>query len=81
MVIYSQRLARFLNRWPGKERFGIYRFLPAFVVIGASIEFAMINWRVGEVNFYSVYKRNQAHAIAVQRIEQLNRTAKNSISA
>jgi len=49
--LYSEGLAKLMNRWPGKDRLGIYRFLPVFVLAGAAIEFAMINWRVGETNF------------------------------
>jgi len=79
--LYSRGLTRFFDRWPGKERFGVYRFLPAFVVIGAAVEFAMIKWRVGEVNFYSVYKRKQSHTIALQRLEQLNDITNKSLSS
>lgn len=54
---YNKSLQRFLDAWPGKRYFGMYRFLPIFFVLGASVEFAMINWHVGEVNFckLSVY--------------------------
>ncbi|XP_055349415.1 small integral membrane protein 4-like [Paramacrobiotus metropolitanus] len=48
---------RFLDRWPGKERFGYYRFLPLFFACGAAIEFIMIHLTIGETNFYDVYKR------------------------
>lgn len=51
MKFYSSRLRWFLDRWPGKKYFGIYRFLPIFFVLGAALEFSMINWHVGEVNF------------------------------
>jgi hypothetical protein len=51
MTFYSRTLRRFLNKWPGKKYFGIYRFLPIFFVLGAALEFSMINWHVGEVNF------------------------------
>ena len=40
-----------LDTVPGKARFGNYRFLPFFFIFGASIEFLMINWTVGETNF------------------------------
>jgi hypothetical protein len=51
MKYYSSKLRRFLDKWPGKKYFGIYRFLPIFFVLGAALEFSMINWHVGEVNF------------------------------
>lgn len=51
MQIQSTGLKRVLDKWPGKKYFGIYRFLPLFFVLGAALEFSMINWRVGETNF------------------------------
>ena len=36
---------------PGKRTLGVYRFLPFFFFLGAGLEFAMINWTVGETNF------------------------------
>ncbi|MCL4140534.1 UNVERIFIED_CONTAM: hypothetical protein GTU68_026590 [Idotea baltica] len=47
----SKTLKNILNIWPGKQYFGLYRFLPLFFVLGAALEYSMINWRVGEVNF------------------------------
>ena len=52
-------LARLLDKVPGKQIFGVYRFLPAWFLLGASLEFSMINWTVGEVNFYRTYKKRQ----------------------
>lgn len=51
MTLYSRSVQRLLDSWPGKRRFGIYRFLPIFFVLGAALEFSMINWTVGETNF------------------------------
>lgn len=51
LKLYSVSLKRFLDRWPGKKYFGLYRFLPLFFVLGASLEYSMINWRVGNTNF------------------------------
>lgn len=48
---YSGTLRDILDKWPGKKTFGIYRFLPIFFVLGAALEFSMINWTVGETNF------------------------------
>lgn len=53
-------ITRLLDRVPGKKTFGIYRFLPLFFGLGAALEFSMINWTVGQTNFYSVYKKRQA---------------------
>ncbi|XP_024082973.1 small integral membrane protein 4 [Cimex lectularius] len=61
----SSWLARFLDKWPGKKIFGIYRFMPIFFLMGAALEFSMINWDFqGKVNFYRTYKRRQAQAVA-----------------
>lgn len=51
MTLYSRSVQRLLDSWPGKQRFGIYRFLPIFFVLGAALEYSMINWTVGETNF------------------------------
>ncbi|XP_077291975.1 sloth 1 [Arctopsyche grandis] len=53
-------LAKVLDKWPGKKIFGVYRFLPVFVLFGAGLEFSMINWHVGETNFYNTYKKREA---------------------
>ncbi|XP_044762271.1 small integral membrane protein 4 [Coccinella septempunctata] len=63
MNFKSRKLAKILDKWPGKTYFGIYRFLPLFFVAGAALEFSMINWRVGEINFYDTYKRKLAESI------------------
>lgn len=49
--VYSSTFKNILDKWPGKRIFGIYRFLPVFFVLGAALEFSMINWTVGETNF------------------------------
>ncbi|EDV99978.1 small integral membrane protein 4 [Drosophila grimshawi] len=60
MNLHSGYVRRLLDSWPGKRRFGIYRFLPIFFALGAALEFSMINWTVGETNFYRTFKRRQA---------------------
>ncbi|XP_016938808.2 ubiquinol-cytochrome c reductase complex assembly factor 5 [Drosophila suzukii] len=60
MSSYSGSVRRLLDSWPGKKRFGVYRFLPLFFLLGAGLEFSMINWTVGETNFYRTFKRRQA---------------------
>ena len=52
-------IRRVLDSVPGKQIFGIYRFLPAWFLLGAALEFSMINWTVGETNFYRTYKKRQ----------------------
>ncbi|CAI9744249.1 Hypothetical predicted protein [Octopus vulgaris] len=63
----SEILKRIVRAWPGKKTFGLYRFMPIFFVLGAALEFSMINWHVGEVNFYRVYKRRQIS----EKVQQL----------
>lgn len=63
-------IQKLVNKWPGKNTFGMYRFLPMFFVLGAALEFSMINWKVGEVNFYSTFKRRQAHNIVEEKIKK-----------
>ncbi|XP_074660568.1 ubiquinol-cytochrome c reductase complex assembly factor 5-like isoform X1 [Tubulanus polymorphus] len=70
MVTKLDRFFRkIVNKWPGKQRFGVYRFLPAFLLLGAGLEFCMIRWHVGEVNFYRIYKRNQIKKIIQAEID------------
>ena len=52
-------LGRVLDSIPGKQIFGVYRFLPAWFLLGAALEFSMINWTVGETNFYRTFKKRQ----------------------
>ncbi|XP_060060518.1 ubiquinol-cytochrome-c reductase complex assembly factor 5 [Erinaceus europaeus] len=51
------QVKRALQRVPGKQRFGVYRFLPFFFVLGGAMEWIMINVRVGRETFYDVYRR------------------------
>ncbi|XP_042890317.1 small integral membrane protein 4-like [Penaeus japonicus] len=68
--LYNASLRKFLDKWPGKRYLGMYRFLPMFFVLGAALEFSMINWHVGEVNFYRTYKKRQAKDIALQELQE-----------
>jgi len=63
-------VAKFLNLVPGQRTFGIYRFLPFFFFLGAALEFSMINWTVGETNFYRVFKKSRAQYIADSRQQE-----------
>lgn len=69
MKLLSKTVKKILHEWPGK-RFGVYRYLPMFVVLGATLEFAMIKWDVnGQVNFYRTYKRKQARILAAEALQ------------
>jgi hypothetical protein len=57
-----------VKNWPLRRYLGVYAFMPLFFVIGAAIEYSMINWTVGQTNFYSVYKLNRARQLATQQI-------------
>ena len=61
-------IAKIFRKWPGKKYFGEYRFLPLFFVSGAALEFCMIKWHVGEVNFYKVFKKHRVEEIVNQRL-------------
>jgi len=66
---YSRTITSLLDKWPGKKTFGLYRFLPLFFLLGAALEFSMINWQVGQTNFYRTYKRRTAEDIALKSLE------------
>jgi len=63
MALFRRRRYGFirstLNTVPGKKTFGVYRFLPFFFLLGAGLEFSMINWTVGETNFYRTFKKRR----------------------
>ncbi|KAG5669989.1 hypothetical protein PVAND_000277 [Polypedilum vanderplanki] len=61
-------ISKFIEIYPGK-RFGVYRFLPLFFVLGAALEFSMINWRVGTTNFYHSYKTKRARQIIEEKLK------------
>ncbi|KAL0841992.1 hypothetical protein ABMA28_014213 [Loxostege sticticalis] len=63
-------IQKLVNKWPGKKTFGMYRFLPMFFVLGTALEFSMINWKVGEVNFYNTFKKRRAHDIVEDKIRK-----------
>ncbi|XP_017064789.1 small integral membrane protein 4 [Drosophila eugracilis] len=78
MSAYSGSVRRLLDSWPGKKRFGVYRFLPLFFLLGAGLEFSMINWTVGETNFYRTFKRRQAKNYVEEQQHLQSRTANNT---
>ena len=61
---YKKFIRKVLRAWPGKKYLAEYRFLPVFFVGGAVLEYLMINWHVGEVNFYKSYKKRRVQEIA-----------------
>ncbi|NXA05128.1 SMIM4 protein, partial [Sapayoa aenigma] len=69
-MLVSRRLKRLLQLVPGKRRFGVYRFLPFFFVLGGAMEWFMINVRVGEETFYDVYRRKRSERQYEARMEK-----------
>ena len=54
----SNVLRRVFDAIPGKKTLGVYRFLPFFFFLGATLEFSMINWTVGDTNFCKGIEHN-----------------------
>ncbi|XP_026713258.1 small integral membrane protein 4 [Athene cunicularia] len=59
-MLVSRRVRRLLRLVPGKRRFGVYRFLPFFFLLGGAMEGFMINVRIGKETFYDVYRRKRS---------------------
>ncbi|XP_068190140.1 ubiquinol-cytochrome c reductase complex assembly factor 5 [Antennarius striatus] len=68
MFSRSQTLRYVLNFFPGRSRFGMYRFLPVFFCIGGVMEWVMINVRIGQETFYDVYRRKKSEREYQQKI-------------
>ncbi len=64
----SSLLKIIVKNWPLRRYLGVYAFMPLFFIIGAAIEYSMINWTVGQTNFYGVYKLKRARELAQQQI-------------
>ncbi|XP_068453693.1 ubiquinol-cytochrome c reductase complex assembly factor 5 [Clinocottus analis] len=64
----SKNVRYLLSLVPGKQRFGTYRFLPAFFCIGGVMEWIMINVRIGQETFYDVYRRKRSERDYQQKI-------------
>ncbi|XP_063794877.1 ubiquinol-cytochrome c reductase complex assembly factor 5 isoform X1 [Pseudophryne corroboree] len=60
-------IATLLDKVPGKKRFGMYRFLPFFFILGGAMEWFMINVRIGRETFYDVYRRRQSERMYEER--------------
>ncbi|XP_078065906.1 ubiquinol-cytochrome c reductase complex assembly factor 5 [Mustelus asterias] len=74
----SPRLKRLLNLVPGKGRFGVYRFLPCFFVLGGVLEWIMINVRIGHETFYDVYRRKRSERQYQKTLEEIQ-TSENEL--
>lgn len=68
-LFYSPRLRKLFKKLPGKA-LGEYRLLPIFFILGAALEYSMIHWQVGEVNFYKTYKRRRVEELVEERLKQ-----------
>ncbi|XP_041319461.1 small integral membrane protein 4 isoform X2 [Pyrgilauda ruficollis] len=69
-MLVSERVKRLLKLVPGERRFGFYRFLPFFFVLGGAMEWFMINVRIGKETFYDVYRRKQSERLYEARMEK-----------
>ncbi|NWT19622.1 SMIM4 protein, partial [Vireo altiloquus] len=69
-MLVSERVKSLLKLVPGKRRFGFYRFLPFFFVLGGAMEWFMINFRFGKETFYDVYRRKQSERLYEARMEK-----------
>ncbi|KAI5174464.1 ubiquinol-cytochrome-c reductase complex assembly factor 5 [Manis pentadactyla] len=63
------QVRRVLQRVPGKQRLGVYRFLPFFFVLGGTMEWIMIKVRVGHETFYDVYRRKASERRYQRRLD------------
>ncbi|XDB62847.1 hypothetical protein AB1E18_016188 [Capra hircus] len=68
------QVRRVLQRVPGKQRFGVYRFLPFFFVLGGTMEWIMIKLRVGQETFYDVYRRKASERQYQRRLQDASET-------
>ncbi|NWU63489.1 SMIM4 protein, partial [Pterocles burchelli] len=69
-MLVSPRVKRLLQLVPGKQRFGVYRFLPFFFLLGGAMEWFMINVRIGQETFYDVYRRKRSERQYEERMEK-----------
>ncbi|NWV95272.1 SMIM4 protein, partial [Machaerirhynchus nigripectus] len=69
-MLVSNRLKGLLKLVPGQRRFGFYRFLPFFFVLGGAMEWFMINVHVGKETFYDVYRRKRSERLYEARMEK-----------
>jgi hypothetical protein len=65
-TIREKYIVSYLKKVPGEKKFGVYRFLPFFFVLGACLEYFMIHWKVGphQVNFCKYIFLINLHAMS-----------------
>lgn len=63
-------VTRIVRNWPLRRQIGFYAYFPIFFLLGATVEFSMINWTVGQTNFYRVYKRKQLEKFREEQLRQ-----------
>ncbi|XP_043600065.1 uncharacterized protein LOC122575338 isoform X2 [Bombus pyrosoma] len=49
-----------------------FRLLPIMFLMGGLLEFVMIHWHVGEVNFYRTYKKRRIEEAVERRLAEMN---------
>ncbi|XP_029039527.1 small integral membrane protein 4 [Osmia bicornis bicornis] len=69
-ILFNKKIRKLIMSMPGKA-LGEFRLLPVFFVMGALLEFTMIHWKVGEVNFYNTYKRRRVEEAVEERLQQM----------
>ncbi|NXS75176.1 SMIM4 protein, partial [Pandion haliaetus] len=69
-MLVSKRVKRLLQLVPGKQRLGVYRFLPFFFLLGGAMEWFMINVRLGKETFYVVYRKKRSQRQYEARMEK-----------
>lgn len=70
-----RRIASIIQKVPGKKYLAEYRFLPFFFVGGAGLEYLMINWHFGEVNFYKTFKKRRVQELVDERLLRESQTS------
>ncbi|XP_043266234.1 small integral membrane protein 4 [Colletes gigas] len=58
------------HKLPGKA-LQEFRLLPLFFLMGAGLEYTMIHWHVGEVNFYNTYKKRKVEEALEERLREM----------
>lgn len=76
MSFYSKNLTKLIKSLPGEKKFGVYRFLPLFFLLGAALEFSMINWTVGETNFCKLFRTSGLYSEIIPNYIRSDRTFK-----
>ncbi|XP_076296023.1 ubiquinol-cytochrome c reductase complex assembly factor 5-like [Lasioglossum baleicum] len=57
---------------------GEFRFLPFCFLAGALLEYTMIHWHVGEVNFYRTYKKRRIEEAVEERLREMRTESVNA---